>query len=227
MTKRKSNPHVWNNVWFLEKTWLVSCTTKAYAISKGVQHCYLLAHLAVQNSGMCLSITVSLCTSPWALDRWEGRFLKVSLCARQPFLLDISFVFLKQCLCSISLAGAWDHCCRFYQESCFIGQIPKIMSSAGTEITLFLNGILEAAWWTLGPYCKVSGLLTVGVDFYHSFRFFLWNASAHAVIWEGFASPQRLQWGLSCDVMERFNPTSPSGWLPFLTHLITRFLLWA
>lgn len=87
-----------------------------------------------------LSITV-FGTSLWALDRWERGFLKGAVCAGQPFMFVISFIPLHQCLCSIFLPGCREHCCMFYLESCAIGQIPKIVSFAGAEIRLFLNGI--------------------------------------------------------------------------------------
>lgn len=116
-------------------------------------------------------------TSLWALDRWERRFLKGSLCAGQPFMFVISFIlfFLHQCLCSNSLLGFCEHCYMFYLESCAIGQIPKIVSFAGTETRLFLNGIFGCHMVSLGPYFKVSNFLTVDTDLYHSLRLSLWT----------------------------------------------------
>lgn len=82
----------------------------------------------------------------------------------------IYIIFLHQCLCSNPLLGFCEHCYMFYLESCAIGQIPKIVSFAGTEIRLFLNGIFGCHMVSLGPYFKVSNFLTVDTDLYHSLR---------------------------------------------------------
>jgi hypothetical protein len=53
------------------------------------------------------------------------------------------FVAMSKHIC---LLGFCEHCYMSYLKSCAIGQIPKIVSSVGAKIKLFLDGILEAPW---------------------------------------------------------------------------------
>lgn len=98
----------------------------------------------------------------------------------------------------ISLLEFCEHCYMSYLESCPIGQVPKIMSPLGAKIKLFLNGILEAAWWPLGPYFKVSNSLTEWTDFYHSLPE---KCSWVCCDMQRLCLASGLQWGLSCDMI--------------------------
>lgn len=147
---------------FWKKNMIGFCYHQSIYSQQGYSTLPSSPHSTVQNSGMCLPF-MSSWTSVWALGRWERERLTVCW---QPFLFVIYLfaVMWKH----ISLLEFCEHCYMSYLESCPIGQIPKIVSSLGAKMKLFLNGILEASWWPLGPYFKASSSLTEGTDFYHS-----------------------------------------------------------